>query len=75
MCGTETLTMVMSSTSMKVLKATAMVSRTRAPPCSGFRGVASSAVAAIGSTQCLLLGRLARMTCAASASALAAICV
>src|SRR3546814_2291957 len=27
MCGTDTLTMVMSSTSMKVLKATAMVSR------------------------------------------------
>src|SRR5690348_15777709 len=48
MCGTATLTIVMSSTSMKVLNATAMVSSTNAAPCSGGSGLVSFGVAAMG---------------------------
>src|SRR6476646_10819859 len=46
MCGTDTLTIVMSSTSMNVANATANVSSASGAPCSGGSGFFASAMAA-----------------------------
>ena len=42
MCGTDTLTIVMSSTSMNVANATAIVSSASGAPCSGGSGLSSA---------------------------------
>src|SRR5689334_10159536 len=49
MCGTDTLTIVMSSTSMNVANATATVSNASGAPCSGAGAFFGAAVSGFGS--------------------------
>ncbi len=71
MCGTETLTMVMSSTSMNVANATASVSSASGAPCSGGNGFFCALSAMTSEVDQCFGARLARTIAFASASALA----
>ena len=70
MCGTETLTMVISSTSMNVANAIATVSSASGAPCRGGRGGRASGAVAMTCSQ-RAVGRFAATIESASASALA----